>query len=75
MDNQKQKKPKLNQYNKALRYTGLGFQLVGTIGFSTWLGYWIDLKLGTLPLFLLLLCVGSLVGNIYILIKAGNNND
>lgn len=47
------KKPKLFN-NSYLRYAGLGLQMLGVIGFSAWVGNWLDhyLKL-QFPAFLL----------------------
>lgn len=63
------KRPDLKSYNQALRYTGLGFQLAASLGLMSWLGYWIDTQLGTLPLFMVLLMLLTLAGNIYKLAK------
>ena len=41
------------------RYAGLGLQFTATVGLLALAGYWLDGKLGTLPLFLLL---GVLLG-------------
>ena len=41
------------------RYAGLGLQFTATVGLLALAGYWLDGKLGTLPLFLL---AGVLVG-------------
>lgn len=58
------KKPK--PFNNYLRYSGLGLQLLLTIGVGAWLGYWLDdffdLKF---PVFLLLLTFSSLGGSLY----------
>ena len=61
---------KLKPYNQALKYTGLGFQLAATLGIMGWLGYWIDNRLGTLPLFLVILLLAGLFGSIYLLLKS-----
>ena len=41
------------------RYAGLGLQFTATVGLLALAGYWLDGKLGTLPLFLL---AGVLLG-------------
>lgn len=41
------------------RYSGLGFQFAATLGVFAFGGYWLDQRLGTLPLFLI---VGVLLG-------------
>lgn len=73
MDNQKSdKKPKLRQSEQFVRFTGLGFQWLGTFGLMGVLGYYLDLWLGTLPLFLVLFIISALVGNIYLVIKSSD---
>lgn len=73
MDNQKSdKKPKLRQSEQFVRFTGLGFQWLGTFGLMGVLGYYLDLWLGTLPLFLVLFIISALVGNIYLVIKTSD---
>jgi F0F1-type ATP synthase assembly protein I len=48
------KKPKT--YNSYLKYSSLGLQLLGAIGFFGWLGYKLDQYLGIkFPAFMLLL--------------------
>ncbi len=32
-----------------MKYSGLAFQMLGIIGGSAWLGYWLDGRLGTSP--------------------------
>ena len=41
------------------RYATLGLQFAATLAFFTWLGWWVDQKLGTTPILLL---VGVLLG-------------
>ena len=63
------KKPQ-KQFNSFLKYSGLAMQMALTIGVATWLGYWIDQRLGfEFPLFMLLLMLVSLGGILYRLIK------
>lgn len=47
-------------YRKGDRYAGAAFQLVASVGFFCWLGYWGDKKLGHEVPWLLLL--GAAVG-------------
>lgn len=42
-----------------LRYSGLGVQFVVTLGLPIAGGYWLDAKLGTLPVFVV---IGALLG-------------
>ena len=65
--------PDSKQSNQFLRFTGLGFQMMVTIGVSGWVGYKVDIWLNTLPLFLILLLLGSFAGQIYLLIKSDRN--
>ena len=68
-----QSKPK--QYNSYLKYTGLAFQLVVTIGVAGWLGYLLDKYLElTFPLFIILFTISAFVGIMYRLYKAINNS-
>lgn len=63
---QKEQKP----YNSFLKYSGLGLQMVLTIGVAGWLGYLLDKKLSfQFPVFLLTFVVMALVGSLYLLIK------
>jgi F0F1-type ATP synthase assembly protein I len=57
---------KLNRYNTYLRYSGLGLQLLLTIGVSGWLGYKLDQYVGNkYPLFMLLLGFMGFAGSMY----------
>ena len=47
--------PKVDSY----RYAGVGLHFAATIAVFGWGGYWLDGKLGTLPLFLV---VGAFLG-------------
>jgi hypothetical protein len=53
-----------------LKYTGLAFQMVGTIGLAMWGGYsldqWLELQF---PVFLLSFTLLSLTGSIFMLIR------
>ncbi|MCU0420723.1 MAG: AtpZ/AtpI family protein [Cyclobacteriaceae bacterium] len=58
----KEPKPS-NQY---LKYSGLGLQLLVTIGLCAWLGHWLDVRLGLkFPIFLLVLTFAGLGGSMY----------
>jgi F0F1-type ATP synthase assembly protein I len=53
--NQDPSHKKLKQYNSYLKYSGLGIQLLITLGISGWLGYLLDGYLNIkLPVFMLL---------------------
>ena len=54
-----------------VKYTGLGFQFLLTIGVLGYLGYLLDLRLNTLPLFMVVFIMIALTGNIVLLIRAG----
>ncbi len=58
----KEPKPS-NQY---IKYSGLGLQLLVTIGLCTWLGHWIDRQLELkFPIFLLVLTFLGLGGSMF----------
>lgn len=57
------KKP--SQYNTYLKYSGLAFQLLGSIGVCGWLGYLLDKRLNLLPLFTLLFGLLAFGGTMY----------
>lgn len=63
--NQDQKKP-VNSY---MKYSGLAFQLLASIGFFGWLGYKLDQKLSSeFPAFMLLfgfLAFGAVMYQVY----------
>lgn len=66
-------KKKLSQYNSYLKYSGLGFQLLVTLGVAGWLGYKLDQYLSlTFPAFMLLFGLLALTGSIYLLYRAVN---
>ena len=65
--------PKSKQPDQFSRFTGLGFQLLLTIGILGYLGYWLDGQLNTLPLFMVLLILAALAGNIYMILRAGRD--
>ena len=62
-------KPRLKPSDQFVRFTGLGFQWLGTFALMGVLGYYLDEWLGTLPLFLVIFILTALVGNIYLVIK------
>jgi len=49
----------------ASRYAALGFEFAGIVVAGVLAGYWIDGRLGTAPLFTLLLTLGGMVGALY----------
>jgi F0F1-type ATP synthase assembly protein I len=59
---------KSSQYNTYLKYSGLAFQLLAAIGVLGWLGYLLDKRLNSIPLFTLLfgfLAFGGMMYQIY----------
>lgn len=65
------KKPKA--FNNYVKYSGLAFQLVGTIGLAGWLGYLLDNYLGLkFPLFILIFTLTAFTGTIYSLYRSFN---
>lgn len=64
-----QNKPK--QYKPYVRYSGLAFQLLLTIGVAGWLGHKVDNYLQIrFPVFMLLMGTGAFVGTMYKLYKS-----
>ncbi len=65
--------------NKILQYSGLGFQMLATIGLATWLGIKLDgwLEMKRFPaftiLFVLMAVIGSLISLIRGLIKENDD--
>ena len=49
----------------ASRYAALGFEFAGIVVAGVLAGYYIDARLGTPPLFTLLLTLGGMVGALY----------
>lgn len=57
-------------YNNYLRYTGLGFTMVGTILAFTFAGYWLDKVLSwKFPVFTIVLSLLGIVGSMVYLFK------
>ncbi len=54
--------PKTKKINPALKYAGIGTELLAILGLGVWGGYTLDQKWSVLPLFTLLL---PLIGLIY----------
>ena len=71
MEMQVENKPpssrKPEQFNKSTlaRFAGLGIQLATTLLIAGFLGYWLDEKFHTSPLFILLMILASFVGMMY----------
>lgn len=64
---------KSSPYNNYLRYTGLGFQLLITIGVCGWLGYLADEYLGNkYPVIMLLLGFLGFAGSLYQIYRSIN---
>ncbi len=68
MDEPKNKKSQLNNYAK---YSGLGFQMMATLGIAVWGGIkldkWLDLKF---PAFTVALSCIALIGSLVIFIRS-----
>lgn len=53
-----------------LQYSGLGLQMLVTIGAGVWLGSWLDERQGNhTPVWTLVLALVSIAGSIYLLIR------
>ncbi|MEX2234252.1 MAG: AtpZ/AtpI family protein [Cyclobacteriaceae bacterium] len=65
------KKPR--RYNSYLRYGGLAFQLLATIGVSGWLGYLIDQWLNLrYPVFMIVFILAGFAGSLYKVYRSFN---
>jgi ATP synthase protein I len=68
--NNNEKKEQLNKSNNFLKYSGLGFQMIGTIGLAAWAGikldehFHIESHMFTVGLMLL-----GVIGSMYLVIK------
>jgi hypothetical protein len=64
-------KNKKNQLNNYVKYSGLGFQMMATIGVAVWLGLkldeWLELKF---PAFSVTLSCVALIGSLIIFIRS-----
>lgn len=61
--------PDKKPVNNALKYTGLGFQMLASIGISVFLGIKLDQWLHTHQIFTVILSLVGVVGGIYLAIK------
>jgi len=55
---------------RAYRFTGVGFEFAGTVVAGVLVGNWIDRRLGTEPLFTLVMTMGAMGGALYRLLWA-----
>jgi undecaprenyl pyrophosphate phosphatase UppP len=71
---EEQKTGRPSRVNDFLKYSSLGLQLVISLAIAGVLGYYIDQWIGwQFPVFLLLLVMLTLTGQIYLLIKRTND--
>jgi ATP synthase protein I len=72
-ENQNKKKQKLNQLNTYVKYSGLGFQMIGVIGLFTFIGFKIDESLESkTPIITALLSLVGVIISLYIVFKSLN---
>lgn len=72
-EDQNKKKQQLNQLNTYVKYSGLGFQMIGIIGLFTFVGYKIDESLNSkTPLITGLLSLVGVIISLYIVFKSLN---
>jgi F0F1-type ATP synthase assembly protein I len=65
------KKSRPSESNSYLKYSGLGIQLVGTIGLFAWAGYLLDQYLSIqFPVFLLSFVLLAFLGNMVVLYRS-----
>lgn len=60
-------------YSKLGEYIGLGLQIALSFAFFVFIGYWVDGKLGTTPIFLLVGVAMAMTGMILLLLKTAAN--
>ena len=61
------------QPNSFYKYSGLGVQMLVTIGLATFSGIWLDKKIGLkFPVFTLTFLMGSFAGSLYLLYRELN---
>lgn len=61
-------------FNKYARYSGIGFQMIGTIGVFTYIGYRIDKARNSKdPIFTALLSVAGVCISLYMVIRSIKN--
>ncbi len=68
------KPQKSNSANKFLKFTGLGFSMMVSIGMLGYLGFLLDNYLNVSPLFILLFVIGGLIGDIYLVLKSTSDD-
>ena len=57
--------------NSYAKWSGLAFQMVAAIGLCTWLGYWLDHRMGNgFPGFTVGLSLLGVIGSVYMVVKA-----
>jgi preprotein translocase subunit Sss1 len=67
---EKNKKPQSKPLHDYIRYSGLGIQMLATIGIFLWIGMQIDRKLSwEFPVFTIIFVLIGIVGSIISLIK------
>jgi len=69
MKNSSTPNPEKKPVNSALKYTGLGFQMLAIISISVFLGIKLDQWLHTPQIFTIVLSLVGVVGGIYLAIK------
>ncbi|MEQ8360933.1 MAG: AtpZ/AtpI family protein [Cytophagales bacterium] len=61
------------QPNNFYKYSGLGLQMLVTIGLATFAGIWLDKKLEIkFPVFTLIFLLGSFAGSLYLIYREIN---
>jgi F0F1-type ATP synthase assembly protein I len=69
MDNSKNKKNSSSETSSYVRYSGLAFQMMVTIGLGVWGGIKLDEWLGLRPLFTVSLSLLAVIGSLVQLIR------
>ena len=74
MENNTIKNPKKPQVNNYAKYSGMGFQLLATIGLGVYGGLKLDeWQQNHFPVWTLVLSLGSVAGSLYLFIKQVSN--
>jgi len=63
-----------NNLNNYAKYSGLAFEMLGIIVLGTFGGIKLDTKIGTKPLFTIILSLGSIFASLYLIIKRVTND-
>lgn len=76
MEDPSSRKKKQKPSNLLLRYAGLAFQMMATLGVAVWLGYLLDKKVDTgFPLFMIIFSLLALALLLWQIVKDTSRHD